>query len=57
VYETQLQGFDTARRVYLIKYRHIFLSELPEAPFTVTGEELGSPRHKVIVLQNQKEFR
>lgn len=47
-------GFDTRRRFYLIKYIHVFLSELLEAPFTVTGNELRSPGHKVILLQNQK---
>lgn len=57
MYETQLGGFDTGRRFYLLKYRHIFLSELLEAPFTVAAEELGSSGHKVILLQNQKEVR
>lgn len=57
VYETQLEGFDTGRRFYLIKYRQVIPSELPEASFTVTEEELVSPGHKVILRQNQREVR
>lgn len=54
---TQWKGFDAGRRFYQIKYRHTFLSELPEAPFTVTREKAESPGHNVIPLQNQREAR
>lgn len=54
VYETWLEGFDTGRRFYLIKSRHVIPSELPEASFTVTGEEQVSPGHKVILRIKEK---
>lgn len=57
-------GFDTGRRLYLIKSRHVIPRELPEASFTVPGGELElwspwtvSPGHKVLLRQNQGEVR
>lgn len=52
--KTQRKGFDAGRRFYQIKYRHTFLSELPEAPFTVTGEKAESPGHNVTAAESKR---